>query len=171
MPHACFPVSWASFPLSMPKYAVESEKSKCLELSWCAQAVSAFIFHPHELNILIHIKFLHAKVLRAVTEEMLENSLMDVFNPVLSQFVTIKYKGEVAVKRCEVQVLFFYHWLFLLYISLLFVVCLRYLHLLLAVIELFCFLDKILFSTNIPTKNHRATWSAMSDTPFIFVLS
>lgn len=174
MPHACFPVSWASFSLCMPEYAVGSEKSQCLELSWCAQAVSAFIFNPWTEHMHTHtdIKFLYAKILRVVTEEMLENFLMHVFDAVLSQSVIIKYQGEGAVKRCEVRVLFFYHWLLLLYISLLFVVCVT---LSAPVIgcnrTVICFLGKILFSTSIPTKNHGETWSAMSNNPFIFVLS
>lgn len=95
---------------------------------------------------------------------------MRVSDAVLSQSVIIKYKGESAVKRCEIQVLFFYHRPFLLYISLLFAVSVT----LSAAVTghnrtVFCFLDKILFSASTPTRNHRETWSVMSDTPFVFV--
>lgn len=63
-----------------------------------------------------------------------------------------------------------YHRPFLLYISLLFAVSVT----LSAAVTghnrtVFCFLDKILFSASTPTRNHRETWSVMSDTPFVFV--
>lgn len=147
------------------------------QVSWAKlMCTSCLCFHlpspwAEHMRTCSDIKFLPAKILRAVTEEMLENSLMHVFNAVLAQSVIIKYKGEGAVKRSEVQVLFLYHWLLLL-VSLLFVVCVA----LSAPVTgckrtLFCFLDKAIFPTSIPTKNHRDTWSAMSNTPFILVLS
>lgn len=54
--------------------------------------------------------------------EEISEILMHVFDAVSCQSVRIKYK-EGAVKRCKVQIVFFYHGPFLLYISLLFVVC------------------------------------------------
>lgn len=54
---------------------------------------------------------------------MSENSVF--FTAISTHSIIIKYKGEGAAKRREVQILSFYNWLFLPYISPFFVVCIR----------------------------------------------
>lgn len=85
---------------------------------------------------------------------MSENSV--VFIAILTHSVIIVYKGEGAVRRCEVWVQFFYNWPFLLYISPFFVVCVR-LSAAITGLTVFCLLDKMLSSASILTQNHIET--------------
>lgn len=161
-----------------PVMLVESQQSKCLKLSWCAQAVfllSSSIpmkwtwayMHRHRILFPNSCNRCAKYVQRKSSDRRKNIGELRYFN--INSLIS-KYKGEGAVKRYEVQLLFFYAMLFLRYVSQFFVMCVRLSTAMIGWI-VFCLLDKMQSVGSILTPNHIKTWLVMSDTLFTFMLS
>lgn len=170
VPCIWFPIVWAHLHSPCSVRLMESRWSKCLELNWCAQLVFllsssipmkwTWAYVGIELFCKIPATYLQNMCsVRAVTEETIsENS--EGFFSVSTHSVTSKYRGEGAEKTHEVQLLFFYTRLFLLYVSSLLcvkIICSHY------------WLNFVLL-VQCMYQNHIETWLVMSDTIYIFML-